>query len=330
VRQVIIIGSGPAGYTAAIYAARANLAPLLIASSVEAGGELMKTTEVDNFPGFPEGIQGPDLMIAMQAQAERFGTEVILDDVVSLDLTSEIKSVTLGNGDTHEALAVIFATGSAYRKLGLEDEERLSGQGVSWCATCDGFFFRKKTIAVVGGGDSAMEEATFLTRFADKVYVIHRKDELRASKVMQDRAFADPKIEFLWNKEVAHIYGDGLVNGVGLVDTVDGTETTVNLGGLFIAIGADPRTHLVHGQLDLTSEGTIAVQGRTSRTNLTGVFAAGDVIDPTYRQAVTAAASGTVAALDAEHYLASLPKDLVESAVQASNSAETVVEAVSV
>jgi thioredoxin reductase (NADPH) len=331
VRQVIIIGSGPAGYTAAIYAARANLAPLLIASSVEAGGELMKTTEVDNFPGFPEGIQGPDLMLAMQAQAERFGTEVILDDVVSLDLTSEIKSVTLGNGDTHEALAVIFATGSAYRKLGLEDEERLSGQGVSWCATCDGFFFRKKTIAVVGGGDSAMEEATFLTRFADKVYVIHRKDQLRASKVMQDRAFADPKIEFLWNKEVAHIYGDGLVNGVGLVDTVDGSESTVNLGGLFIAIGADPRTHLVHGQLDLTSEGTIAVQGRTSRTNLTGVFAAGDVIDPTYRQAVTAAASGTVAALDAEHYLASLPTELVNSAVQPVEALiEPVAEAVAV
>jgi len=330
VRQVIIIGSGPAGYTAAIYAARANLAPLLIASSVEAGGELMKTTEVDNFPGFPEGIQGPDLMLAMQAQAERFGTEVILDDVVSLDLTSEIKTVTLGNGDVHEGLAVIFATGSAYRKLGLEDEERLSGQGVSWCATCDGFFFRKKTIAVVGGGDSAMEEATFLTRFADKVYVIHRKDELRASKVMQDRAFADPKIEFLWNKEVAHIYGEGLVNGVGLIDTVDGSETTVNLGGLFIAIGADPRTHLVHGQLDLTTEGTIAVQGRTSRTNLTGVFAAGDVIDPSYRQAVTAAASGTVAALDAEHYLESLPKELVNSAVQAAPFAETVAEAVAV
>ena len=329
-RQVIIIGSGPAGYTAAIYAARANLAPLLIASSVEAGGELMKTTEVDNFPGFPEGIQGPDLMLAMQAQAERFGTEVILDDVVSLDLTSEIKTVTLGNGDVHEGLAVIFATGSAYRKLGLEDEERLSGQGVSWCATCDGFFFRKKTIAVVGGGDSAMEEATFLTRFADKVYVIHRKDELRASKVMQDRAFADPKIEFLWNKEVAHIYGEGLVNGVGLIDTVDGSETTVNLGGLFIAIGADPRTHLVHGQLDLTTEGTIAVQGRTSRTNLTGVFAAGDVIDPSYRQAVTAAASGTVAALDAEHYLESLPKELVNSAVQAAPFAETVAEAVAV
>jgi len=330
VRQVIIIGSGPAGYTAAIYAARANLAPLLIASSVEAGGELMKTTEVDNFPGFPEGIQGPDLMLAMQAQAERFGTEVVLDDVVSLDLTGQVKTVTLGNGDVHEGLAVIFATGSAYRKLGLEDEERLSGQGVSWCATCDGFFFRKKTIAVVGGGDSAMEEATFLTRFADKVYVIHRKDSLRASKVMQDRAFADPKIEFLWNKEVAHIYGEGLVNGVGLIDTVDGSETTLNLGGLFIAIGADPRTHLVHGQLDLTTEGTIAVQGRTSRTNLTGVFAAGDVIDPTYRQAVTAAASGTVAALDAEHYLASLPKDLVNSAVQAAIVTETVAEAVAV
>jgi thioredoxin reductase (NADPH) len=331
VRQVIIIGSGPAGYTAAIYAARANLAPLLIASSVEAGGELMKTTEVDNYPGFPEGIQGPDLMIAMQAQAERFGTEVVLDDVVSLDLSGEIKTVTLGNGDVHEALSVIFATGSAYRKLGLEDEERLSGQGVSWCATCDGFFFRKKTIAVVGGGDSAMEEATFLTRFADKVYVIHRKDSLRASKAMQERAFADPKIEFLWNKEVAHIYGDGLVTGVGLVDTVDGTETTVNLSGLFVAIGADPRTHLVHGQLDLTTEGTIAVQGRTSRTNLVGVFAAGDVIDPTYRQAVTAAASGTVAALDAEHFLASLPKDLVASAVQPAEAVtEPVAESVAV
>jgi thioredoxin reductase (NADPH) len=330
VRQVIIIGSGPAGYTAAIYAARANLAPLLIASSVEAGGELMKTTEVDNFPGFPAGIQGPDLMLAMQAQAERFGTEVVLDDVVSLDLTGQIKTVTLGNGDVHEGLSVIFATGSAYRKLGLEDEDRFSGQGVSWCATCDGFFFRKKTIAVVGGGDSAMEEATFLTRFADKVYVIHRKDSLRASKVMQDRAFSDPKIEFLWNKEVAHIYGEGLVNGIGLIDTVDGSETTLNLSGLFIAIGADPRTHLVHGQLDLTTEGTIAVQGRTSRTNLTGVFAAGDVIDPTYRQAVTAAASGTVAALDAEHYLASLPKDLVDSAVQASMVTDTVAEPVAV
>ena len=320
-RQIIIIGSGPAGYTAAIYAARANLAPLLIASSVEAGGELMKTTEVDNYPGFPEGIQGPDLMMAMEAQARRFGTEIVLDDVTKLELEGDVKRVTLGNGDVHEALSVVFATGSAYRKLGLSDEDRLSGSGVSWCATCDGFFFRQKTIAVVGGGDSAMEEATFLTKFADKVYVIHRKDSLRASKVMQERAFTNPKIEFLWNKEVAHIYGDGLVTGVGLLDTVDGSETTIDLSGLFIAIGADPRTHLVHGQLDLTAEGTIAVDGRSSRTNITGVFAAGDVIDPTYRQAVTAAGSGTVAALDAEHYLASLPKELVASAVQVAEQA---------
>jgi thioredoxin reductase (NADPH) len=324
VRQVIIIGSGPAGYTAAIYAARANLAPLLIASSVEAGGELMKTTEVENYPGFPDGIQGPDLMIKMQEQAEKFGTEVVLDDVVSLDLAGDVKTVTLGNGDVHKALTVIFATGSAYRKLGLSDEDRLSGLGVSWCATCDGFFFKKKTIAVVGGGDSAMEEATFLTRFADKVYIIHRKDTLRASKVMQDRAMADPKIEILFNKAVEHIYGDTSVTGVGLVDTVDGTETTLDLGGLFIAIGADPRTHLVHGQLDLTSFGTIAVDGRSSRTNLPGVFAAGDVIDPTYRQAVTAAGSGTVAALDAEHYLAGLPISVLAAAQQV-NTAPAVV-----
>ena len=310
VRQVIIIGSGPAGYTAAIYASRANLRPLVIASSVEAGGELMKTTEVENYPGFPEGVQGPELMMLMQAQAEKFGAEIVLDDVVSLDLAGEIKTVTLGNGDVHEALSVIFATGSAYRKLGLEDEERMSGHGVSWCATCDGFFFRQKTIAVVGGGDSAMEEATFLTKFADKVYVIHRGDSLRASKVMQDRAEANPKIEFLFNKRVEHIYGDSLVTGVGIVDTNDSTETTLDLAGLFIAIGADPRTHLVHGQLDLTTLGTIAVDGRSSRTNLAGVFAAGDVIDPTYRQAVTAAGSGTVAALDAEHYLAGLSKEL--------------------
>jgi len=314
VRQLIIIGSGPAGYTAAIYAARANLAPLLIASSVEFGGELMKTTEVENYPGFPEGVMGPDLMIAMQKQAERFGTEIVYDDVTSLELDGQVKRVTLGNGDVHEALSVIYATGSAYRKLGLEDEERLSGYGVSWCATCDGAFFRQKEIAVVGGGDSAMEEATFLTRFADKVYVIHRKDSLRASAAMQERAFNDPKIEFLWNKEVAHIYGDQLVTGVGLLDTVDGSETTLDLSGLFIAIGADPRTHLVHGQLDLTEFGTIAVDGRSSRTKLPGVFAAGDVIDPTYRQAVTAAGSGTVAALDAEHYLAGLPKELIEKA----------------
>jgi thioredoxin reductase (NADPH) len=326
VRQLIIIGSGPAGYTAAIYAARANLNPLLIASSVEFGGELMKTTEVDNYPGFPDGIMGPDLMTQMQKQAERFGTEIIYDDVVELRLDAQVKTVTLGNGDTHEALAVIYATGSAYRKLSIPDEDRLSGYGVSWCATCDGAFFRQKTIAVVGGGDSAMEEATFLTRFADKVYVVHRKNELRASKAMQDRAFADPKIEFLWNKEVAHIYGDTLVTGIGIVDTVDGTETTLDVSGLFIAIGADPRTHLIHGQLDLTEFGTIAVAGRSSRTNLSGVFAAGDVIDPTYRQAVTAAGSGTVAALDAEHFLAALPKELVASATGAST--ETVAASV--
>ena len=309
-REVIIIGSGPAGYTAAIYAARANLRPLVVASSVEAGGELMKTTEVENYPGFPDGIQGPELMIKMQEQAERFGAEIVLDDVVSLDLAGDVKTVTLGNGDVHEALSVIFATGSAYRKLGIADEERMSGHGVSWCATCDGFFFRKKTIAVVGGGDSAMEEATFLTKFADKVYVIHRGDTLRASMVMQERAEANPKIEFLFNKTVEHIYGDELVTGIGIVDTRDGKETTLDVSGLFIAIGADPRTHLIHDQLDLTSLGTIAVDGRSSRTSLPGVFAAGDVIDPTYRQAVTAAGSGTVAALDAEHYLAALPAEL--------------------
>jgi thioredoxin reductase (NADPH) len=320
-RQTIIIGSGPAGYTAAIYAARAKLSPLLIASSVEAGGDLMTTTEVENYPGFPEGVMGPDLMAKLQAQAERFGTEVVFDDVASVDLTGQIKKVTLGNGESHEALSVIFATGSAYRRLGLEDEDRLSGHGVSWCATCDGFFFREKVIAVVGGGDSAMEEANFLTKFADKVYIIHRSDSLRASKTMLERAQENPKIEFLLNKTVEHIYGDELVTGVGLRDTVDGTETTLDLSGLFIAIGADPRTHLIHGQLDITTQGTIAVDGRSSRTNLPGVFAAGDVIDPSYRQAVTAAASGTVAALDAEHYLNSLPKDLVASAIADSEPA---------
>lgn len=307
-RQLIIIGSGPAGYTAAIYAARGGLQPLLIASSVDAGGELMKTTDVENYPGFPEGILGPELMESFRKQAERFGTEIVMDDVTSLELSGEVKKVTLGSGETHEALAVIYATGSAYRKLGLADEERLSGYGVSWCATCDGFFFRQKTIAVAGGGDSAMEEATFLTKFADKVYVIHRNAELRASKTMQDRAFENPKIEFLFNKTVEHIYGDSLVTGIGLVDTVDGTATTLDVSGLFIAIGADPRTHLVHGQLDFAPDGTIAVAGRSSRTSLPGVFAAGDVLDPTYRQAVTAAGSGTVAALDAEHYLAALPQ----------------------
>lgn len=302
-RDVIIIGSGPAGYTAAIYAARANLAPLVIASSVEFGGELMKTTEVENFPGFPEGIMGPDLMTRMQQQAERFGAEIVYDDVVSLELDGPVKAVTLGNGDRHEARAVIYATGSAYRKLGLADEERLSGYGVSWCATCDGAFFRQKAVAVVGGGDSAMEEATFLTRFADKVYIIHRSESFRASAAMLDRAKADEKIEFIMNARVEHIYGADLVSGIGLVDTITGDERTLDVQGVFIAIGADPRTHLVHGVLELTEQGTIAVDGRSSRTSVPGVFAAGDVVDPTYKQAITAAGSGTVAALDAQHYL---------------------------
>lgn len=304
--DVIIIGSGPAGYTAAIYAARANLKPIVVASSVEFGGDLMNTTDVDNFPGFPEGIMGPDLMMKMQAQAERFGSQIIFDDVTDLSLDGPVKKVTLGNGDQLESKALIFATGSAYRKLGLPEEERLSGHGLSWCATCDGAFFREKTVAVVGGGDSAMEEATFLTRFADKVYIIHRSDTLRASAVMQERAKKDPKIEFLFHQQVAHIYGDEQVTGVGLINTETGEETTMDLDGLFVAIGSDPRTHLVHDKLELTEHGTIKVDGRSSKTSVTGVFAAGDVIDPTYRQAVTAAGSGTVAALDAQHYLESL------------------------
>jgi len=304
--ELVIIGSGPAGYTAAIYAARANLAPMVVASSVEFGGDLMLTTEVDNFPGFPEGIMGPELMMKMQAQAERFGATIIYDDATDLELDGDVKKVTLGNGDVLEAKALIFATGSAYRKLGLEEEERLSGHGLSWCATCDGAFFREKTVAVVGGGDSAMEEATFLTRFADKVYIIHRSDTLRASAAMIDRAKADPKIEFKYFETVGHIYGDEQVTSVGLINTQSGAETTLDLDGLFVAIGSDPRTHLVHGKLELTTQGTVKVEGRTSHTSIPGVFAAGDVIDPTYRQAITAAGSGTVAALDAQHYLESL------------------------
>ena len=305
-QQIIIIGSGPAGFTAAIYAARAGLEPMLIASSVEPGGELMNTTEVENFPGFPEGIQGPELMEKMQAQAERFGTKVVYDDVTAVELAGDVKRISTGDGSVHEARSVIFATGSAYRKLGLADEERLSGHGVSWCATCDGFFFREKTIAVIGGGDSAMEEATFLTRFASKVYVVHRREELKASKIMQQRAFDNEKIEFVWNSEVAAIHGETEVTGLTLRSTVDGSEQDLPIEGLFIAIGNDPRVHLVHGQLELTEDGTIAVEGRSSKTGIPGVFAAGDVIDPSYRQAITAAASGTVAALDAEHYLAAL------------------------
>jgi thioredoxin reductase (NADPH) len=312
-REIIIIGSGPAGFTAAIYAARAGLKPLLLASSVEAGGELMNTTEVENFPGFPEGIQGPELMLKLQEQAEKFGTEVVLDDVTAVHLSGDVKSVETGYSGTFEARSLIFATGSAYRKLGLHDEERLSGRGVSWCATCDGFFFKTKTIAVVGGGDSAMEEATFLTRFAEKVYVVHRKDSLRASKIMQERAFTNDKIEFVWNSEVVGISGENAVDGLQLRNTVDGSTSELPVQGLFVAIGNDPRVHLVHGQLDLTDEGTIAVEGRSSKTNLPGVFAAGDVIDPHYRQAVTAAASGTVAALDAEAFLAALDQAEAEA-----------------
>jgi len=306
VREVIIIGSGPAGYTAGIYTARAGLNPLLIASSVEAGGELMKTTEVENYPGFPNGLQGPELMDSFRQQAERFGTEVLLDDVIEVDLTGTTKIVKTGGGKTFEAKTVILATGAAYRELGLPREKELSGYGISWCATCDGFFFREKTIAVVGGGDSAMEEATFLTRFASKVYLIHRRDSFKASKIMQERALANPKIEVIWNTEIAELLGEGKLTGVTTRNLVDGTEKQLDLDGLFIAIGNDPRVWLVENQVELTSDKFIKVDGRSSKTSLPGVFAAGDVIDPTYRQAITAAGSGCVAALDAEHYLTNL------------------------
>ena len=304
--EVIIIGSGPAGYTAGIYAGRAGLNPLLIASSVEAGGELMKTTEVENYPGFPSGLQGPELMDAFRAQAERFGTEVLLDDVIEVDLKGDIKIVKTGGGKTFEAKTVILATGAAYRELGLPREKELSGYGISWCATCDGFFFREKVIAVVGGGDSAMEEATFLTRFASKVYLIHRRDSFKASKIMQERALNNPKIEVIWNTEVSELLGEGKLTGIKTTNLVDGTQNTLELDGLFIAIGNDPRVWLVEDQLTLTSDKFIQVDGRSSKTSLPGVFAAGDVIDPTYRQAITAAGSGCVAALDAEHYLSNL------------------------
>jgi thioredoxin reductase (NADPH) len=303
VREVIIIGSGPAGFTAGIYTARAGLKPLLIASSVEIGGELMKTTEVENFPGFPDGLQGPELMAHFQAQAERFGTEIMYEDVVEVELKGDVKIVKTGNGQSYEAKTVILATGAAYRELGLPREKELSGHGVSWCATCDGFFFREKTIAVVGGGDSAMEEANFLTRFASKVYLIHRRDTFKASKIMQDRAMANPKIEVIWNTEITELKGATNLEAVTLRNTVDGTTKDMDLDGLFIAVGNDPRVWLVENQLELTAEKFIKVEGRSSKTTLPGVFACGDVIDPTYRQAITAAGSGCVAALDAEHYL---------------------------
>lgn len=302
-RDVIIIGSGPAGYTAGIYTARAGLKPLLIASSVEAGGELMNTTEVENYPGFPDGMMGPDLMANFQAQAEKFGTEILLDDVIEVDLKGDIKIVKTGLGETFETKTVILATGAAYRELGLPREKELSGHGVSWCATCDGFFFREKAIAVVGGGDSAMEEANFLTRFASKVYLIHRRDSFKASKIMQERALNNPKIEVIWNSEVAELKGEVKLEGVTLRNTVDGSTKDLAIDGLFIAVGNDPRVWLVENQIELTPEKFIQVEGRSSKTSLPGVFAAGDVIDPTYRQAITAAGSGCVAALDAEHYL---------------------------
>jgi thioredoxin reductase (NADPH) len=302
-REVIIVGSGPAGYTAAIYTARAGLKPLMIASSVEPGGELMKTTEVENFPGFPNGLMGPDLMYAMQEQAERFGTEVLMDDVVEVELDGDVKKVKTGSGETYEARAIIMATGAAYRELGLPREKELSGHGVSWCATCDGFFFREKNIAVVGGGDSAMEEAMFLTRFASKVYLIHRRDTFKASKTMVDRVLANEKIEVIYNSAVAEIKGEAKVEGIVLENTVDGSKSDLDITGLFIAIGSDPRVGLVQGKLDLSDDHFIKVEGRSSKTSIPGVFACGDVIDPTYRQAITAAGSGCVAALDAEHFL---------------------------
>jgi thioredoxin reductase (NADPH) len=302
-RDVIIIGSGPAGWTSAIYTARAGMNPLLIASSVESGGELMKTTEVENYPGFPDGLMGPDLMANFQAQAERFGTETLLDDVIEVDLRGDVKIVKTGGGKTFEAKTVILATGAAYRELGIDREKELSGHGVSWCATCDGFFFRQKTVGVVGGGDSAMEEANFLTRFADKVYLIHRRDSFKASKIMADRALANPKIEVIWNHEIAELHGEAKLSGVTIRNTVDASTRQLDLDGLFIAVGNDPRVWLVENQVELTAEKFIQVDGRSSKTSLPGVFAAGDVIDPTYRQAITAAASGCVAALDAEHYL---------------------------
>jgi len=304
IRDVIIIGSGPAGYTAAVYAARAQLSPLLFEGSVTAGGALMNTTEVENFPGFTDGIMGPALMEQMRAQAERFGAELVTDDIVSVDLTSDTKVVTDGSGNSHEARAVILAMGSGYRELGLASEKRLSGHGVSWCATCDGFFFRDQDIAVVGGGDSALEEATFLTRFARTVTLVHRRDALRGSKIMQERALANEKMRFAWNSAVEEIQGDSKVSGLVLRDTITGELRDLPVTGLFIAIGHDPRSELVREQVSVDGEGYVLVEEGSTRTSLTGVFACGDLVDHTYRQAITAAGSGCAAALDAERFLA--------------------------
>ena len=321
IRDVIIVGSGPAGYTAAVYAARADLKPLVLEGSITAGGALLNTTEVENFPGFRDGIMGPELMENMRAQAERFGAELVTEDIAAMDLTGPVKTVTDGYGKTFSAHTVILATGSAYRKLGIADEDRLSGHGVSWCATCDGFFFRGKDIAVVGGGDSAMEEATFLSRFANSVTVIHRRDHLRASKIMAARAENDPKISFAWNSAVTALHGEKSLESVSLRDTVTGEDRTLEIQGLFIAIGHDPRSELIQGQVDTDAEGYVLTEGKSTRTNLVGVFACGDLVDHTYRQAITAAGSGCAAALDAERYLADL-HDAAE--VEAAALAETV------
>lgn len=304
IRDVVIVGSGPAGYTAAIYASRAQLNPVMYEGSVTAGGALMNTTEVENFPGFVDGVMGPDLMDSMRKQAKRFGTELITDDIVKMDLSGEIKILVDGSGNTVKAKSVILAMGSAYREIGLVNEKRLSGHGVSWCATCDGFFFRDQEIAVVGGGDSAVEEAMFLTKFASKVVLIHRRDSLRASKIMADRAAANPKIEFMWNHEVIDVLGESKMTGLKLRNTVDGTESERSFAGLFVAIGHIPRSELITTQITLNSEGYVEVEGRSTRTNIPGVFACGDLVDHTYRQAITAAGSGCQAALDAEKFLA--------------------------
>ena len=309
VRNVIIIGSGPAGYTAAVYAARANLAPVIFEGSVTAGGALMNTTEVENYPGFRDGIMGPDLMEAMRAQAERFGAELVRDDVTAVSLAGPVKTVTDGEGRVWSAHAVILAMGSAYREMGLADEKRLAGRGVSWCATCDGFFFRDQDIAVVGGGDSAVEEATFLSKFARSVTIVHRRGELRASKIMADRALSNPKISFAWNCAVEAIHGADKVTGITLADTITGASRLLPVTGVFVAIGHDPRNELIQGVVDLDAGGYVQVVGRTTATNVPGVFAAGDLVDHTYRQAVTAAGSGCAAALDAEHYLAAIDHD---------------------
>jgi thioredoxin reductase (NADPH) len=303
VENLVIVGSGPSGYTAAIYAARAQLNPIIYEGSVTAGGALMNTTEVENFPGFTDGIMGPDLMDAMRKQAKRFGANLITDDIVEMDLSGPIKVLKDGSGNTVKAKSVILAMGSAYREIGLENEKRLSGRGVSWCATCDGFFFRDQTIAVVGGGDSAVEEATFLTKFASKVVLIHRRDSLRASKIMAERAFANPKIEMLWNTEVIDVLGAEKVEALSLKNTVTGEVSKRDFTGLFVAIGHDPRNELVKGQVTLDAEGYVVVENGSTRTNLNGVFACGDLVDHTYRQAITAAGTGCQSALDAEKFL---------------------------